>query len=39
MSASALEIEREPKARAGVFGLRSAGARNERLSDEGENIG
>jgi MFS family permease len=31
--------EREPKGAAGVFGLRSAGARNERLSDEGENTG
>jgi arsenical pump membrane protein len=31
--------EREPKRAAGVFGLRSAGARNERLSDEGENTG
>ena len=27
------------KGRAGVFGLRNEGARNERLSDEGENVG
>jgi hypothetical protein len=27
------DIEREPKARAAVFGLRSEGARNERPSD------
>jgi 5-(carboxyamino)imidazole ribonucleotide synthase len=32
-------LEREPKARAAVFGLRSEGARNERPSDEGENGG
>jgi arsenical pump membrane protein len=38
-AASAGKSEREPKRAAGVFGLRSAGARNERLSDEGENTG
>jgi 5-(carboxyamino)imidazole ribonucleotide synthase len=38
-NASVGNAEREPKARAAVFGLRSEGARNERPSDEGENGG